>query len=299
MATILEAYAPFDAGAGANVFEAVWRKFMKYPVATGVLANVLNQFEVYGDSSGRQVKIKTGECWIQGHWGTKTTETTLAIAANSSGSTRTDRVVLRADFNNNWIELDVLTGGGAVTQNTSIWEISLATVTVINGASTIAAGDVTDTRQRVGAAGGNIEYYQNVSQNITTGAPSAPDSGTNIQFDSSVRTSGDIAVSGTGNTIFTIKRAGTWAISATVNYNNGHAADYYAFIIDRSTFFRLASASVTSSSILTPVVNVSVTRHFDIGAAICIQGLQFSGVTKGTYRDNQCTKITMTWISDA
>ncbi|MFI9817568.1 hypothetical protein [Saccharothrix variisporea] len=154
MATSLTTYAPFDSGAGASVTESTWRSFMKYMIDTGPLANVLNEFEVYADSSGMQVKVKSGECWIQGHWGQKTTETTLAISSNSTGSTRIDRVILRANFTTDVIELDVLTGTAsapAVTTNTSVWEVSLATVSVANGAVTIAAGNVTDDRRRVSA----------------------------------------------------------------------------------------------------------------------------------------------------
>lgn len=153
MATTLDEYRPYDAGAGANVTESGWRSLMAVLMADGPLYGLLNQFSVYGDSTGRQTKVRTGHCWIRGHQGASTSEKTLAHSTNGSGNPRIDRVVLRNDFVNNRIELDVLTGTPAaspsapsLTQSSSVWEISLAKVAIANGYSTIAAGDVTDER---------------------------------------------------------------------------------------------------------------------------------------------------------
>jgi hypothetical protein len=150
MSTALDFYAPYDAGAGGNATEAGWRTIMRRVLATGVLAGVLNNFEVYADSTGLQVKVKSGECWIVGHLGQSTSEKILAVASNSSGSTRGDRVVLRNHFGDNRIVLDILTGVSAtpptVTQDTSMWEISLATISVPNADASIDAAQVTDAR---------------------------------------------------------------------------------------------------------------------------------------------------------
>lgn len=174
MAVTLTSYAPFDSGAGADVTEETWRNFMKHVLDTGPLANVLNEFELYADSSGMQVKVRSGEAWMQGHWGTKATETTLPIDANSSGGTRTDRAVLRADFVNNRLELDILKGTPgvvAVTQNTSIWEVSLGQISVANGAVTIAAGNITDERLLVVPGGRQPIVWPRVAANAPPGSP--------------------------------------------------------------------------------------------------------------------------------
>lgn len=157
MATALDSYAPFDAGAGANVTEATWRSFMRHMRGSvygdGVLRTGPNAFEVYGDASGMQVKVPVGECWIRGAWGELTSEETLAIAAADPTNPRKDLVILRNDFVNNRVELDVLTGTPAgspslpsLTQNTSKWEISLATVDVTAADTSIASNQVTDGR---------------------------------------------------------------------------------------------------------------------------------------------------------
>lgn len=154
MAVSLDTYGPFDSGAGANAMEAQWRAFMRRTSISGVMRNVANEMQVYGDSSGLQVKVKTGDVWIEGHGGSLTSEKTLPLASNSSGQPRWDLVVARCDFVNNRIELDVLTGTAAVdplvpsvTRSSSIWEVPLATVLVLSGDTSTDAGDVLDARQ--------------------------------------------------------------------------------------------------------------------------------------------------------
>lgn len=147
MATNLDSYMPYDAGPGANVTENGWRQFAKYFTGDGIKRGIANGFNTFGDSTGMQVKTDTGECTIQGQWGKSTALKALPIANNTSGANRLDLVVLRNDFVNNDIAVDVLTGSSAtvlpaLTQNTSIWEVQLAVVTVPNGAVTISSGNV-------------------------------------------------------------------------------------------------------------------------------------------------------------
>lgn len=177
MSTTLDSYAPYDAGAGSNALEATWRAMMRRVLATGVLAGVDNNFEVYGDSTGLQVKVKTGQCWIAGHWGQSTSEKILAVATNALGITRGDRVILRNDFVANRIELDILTGTTGtpptLTQDSSKWEISLATLSVPNGDVSIDAAQVTDARTWTETAGGgplSVSDVQNTSGTTTSGA---------------------------------------------------------------------------------------------------------------------------------
>ncbi|MDA3624245.1 hypothetical protein OU415_02285 [Saccharopolyspora sp. WRP15-2] len=165
MAVSLDDFAPFDAGSGADVAEAEWRKMMGHTRDDGVIARRTapvdgespNELEIYANSTGMNVKAKPGEVWIQGHWGECTFEKTLAITAANPTNPRIDRVVARADFVNNRVELDVLTGtpstspvAPSMAQNSSIWEIPMAQVRVDAGVTTIAANKVTDERRRRG-----------------------------------------------------------------------------------------------------------------------------------------------------
>lgn len=167
MAWLADTYAPFDSGPGSNTMEDTWRKFMRRPTVSGVIRSVLNEHLVYGDSSGMQVKVKTGEVWLEGHWGTLTSEATIPVTAAHATLARIDRCVARVDFVNNRVEYDVVAGvagtgvGPTLTRNTSIWETSLATINVPAAASTITSANVLDTR----FFGGNVGY--NTTDDLT------------------------------------------------------------------------------------------------------------------------------------
>lgn len=150
----MDEYTPFDNGPGANAQEDQWRAMMRYQVQTGVLRNVDQELQVYGDSTGMQVKVRIGQCLITGHWGRITAEDTLPVTAAHASLARRDLVVARVDFLFNNISLDVVTGTAAaspvapaLTRNTSQWEIPLAIIQVDAGVSTIAAAKVLDARQ--------------------------------------------------------------------------------------------------------------------------------------------------------
>lgn len=112
------------------------------------------ELETYADSSGMNVKVKTGQALVRGHYYDSTALETLTISAASSTNPRIDRVVLRLDPTANSIALAVLTGtpaasptAPALTQtDAGVYEISLAQVLVPAAAVSIIAGNVTDER---------------------------------------------------------------------------------------------------------------------------------------------------------
>jgi hypothetical protein len=118
----------------------------------GVIGAPSDTSVVFGDSTGRQVKVRTNKsAYVRGRlWQSGTSTLTLAITANTSGSTRIDRVVLRLDKSTWAFTLAVKAGTPgagvpALTQNTGstgTYEFPLARVTVVNNAATIAAADV-------------------------------------------------------------------------------------------------------------------------------------------------------------
>jgi hypothetical protein len=147
-------YGPFDAGAGSSMTENNWRKMAQMFAETGVLSGYLNELEVFGDSTGMQVKVPSGLAYVKGHFFESDAQETVTIAANASGNARIDRVVLEANFSTNVIDFVVVAGTPAgspaapsLTQDlTTKWQMPLAQVAVANGASTITAGNVTDER---------------------------------------------------------------------------------------------------------------------------------------------------------
>jgi hypothetical protein len=187
MPVTADSYFPFDAGAGADVAEAEWRKMARHWAADGVLVTGVDPGDrpdklAVSAGTGLQVLVEAGEAWVQGHYAEWESQEALTVASNSSGSTRIDVVVVRADFVNNDIELDIVAGtpgAGApsLTENTSTWEIPLAQYTVTNGAS--APTSFVDRRTFSEAGATQIE----VRLRRTTGVSIAPGFSTDVTWD--------------------------------------------------------------------------------------------------------------------
>jgi hypothetical protein len=158
MAIAFDTYAPFDSGPGSNVTEDGWRAMQRRMSVSGVVRNVLSEMLVFGDSTGMQVKISAGEVWVEGYWGQLASTKTAGIVTAHATLTRYDLVIAVVDWTNNVIQYDVLTGTPSstpvvppLTQNSSLWQIPLAVVTVGPAVSTITAGNVQDAREWGGA----------------------------------------------------------------------------------------------------------------------------------------------------
>lgn len=147
---------PFHNGtSGTPVLEDQWSIMARLWAASGVMGAPGDaNLQVYANSSGRQVYVRTGRAAVRGHYYSSGAEEALTLAANGSGNPRIDRVVLRLDPAANSVLLAVKQGtpagspsAPALTQtDTGVWELPLARVTVANGAATISAGNVTDER---------------------------------------------------------------------------------------------------------------------------------------------------------
>lgn len=155
MPTSLEDYGPFDAGIGASRTEDFWRALFGVAIASGVLDGQLNEFAVAQRGAGANMSVDaaTGRCLIRGHWGESTVLKNLAITAAHATLARIDLVILRADFTNNRVEVDVLTGTAAgsptvpaLTRDTTKWEIAIGQIAVAAAASSILSANITDTR---------------------------------------------------------------------------------------------------------------------------------------------------------
>ena len=167
-------YFPFDSGAGAVSYEASWRKMARLWRTSGPINGALNGLLPYGDSTGMQVKVPTGQAWIDGFYFETDITYTLAIAAADPSNPRIDVVVLRLDMSANTVDFGILTGTAAVsptapsvTQGTTIWEIALAQVRVDALVVTIAAGKVTDVRQMSYSINDVNMFFQACSGRLT------------------------------------------------------------------------------------------------------------------------------------
>jgi hypothetical protein len=123
-------------------------------IGEGVKTGALNELEVFADSTGMQVKIRSGQALVRGHYYQNTAEVTLTLAAADATNPRIDTVVLELDPSANTITLETITGVAEsspsaeplVQTDAGIYQIKLANIAVGSGVTTISAGNVTDTR---------------------------------------------------------------------------------------------------------------------------------------------------------
>lgn len=116
---------------------------------------------IFADSTGLQVKARAGRlAKVRGfEWSSGTTDVTVPITANASGSTRQDRVVLQLDRSTWDVRLHVVegtpgAGRPALTQDpgpAGVWQLLAANLSVANGAVSIDAGDVDARNTYLGA----------------------------------------------------------------------------------------------------------------------------------------------------
>ena len=138
-----------------DVNQSNWSDYFYPSIPDGVIAGIGNEMLPYGNSSGLNVYVSTGECRVRSHRGALTAAKTLSIEAASSANPRIDLVVARVNYLTSVVTIAVKTGtpastpaAPAVTQSAgNTWEIPLAQVAVAKNATTITADDVTDMRR--------------------------------------------------------------------------------------------------------------------------------------------------------
>jgi hypothetical protein len=126
---------------------------------------------------GMIVRLAPFEAFIQGFWYQNAANVDLTIAANTSGSTRNDTLVLRLDRVNNTITPVIVPNGPAPTRTAGgTWELLLWTIAVPNGAGAITAGMATDQRQGVncGYTGGGVSSPNRTLASVSNVDVSSP-----------------------------------------------------------------------------------------------------------------------------
>lgn len=295
MAISFDTYAPFDAGAGANVTEDLWRKMIIYAgQASGVIRGVDSALAVFGDSSGMQVKIPTGQVWANGHWGAVTSTKTLPLVVANATQARKDLIVARADFVNNRVELDVVTGTPSgspnlpsATQNSSIYEIPLAEVQVAAAASSIASGNVVDKRVFNSAV---ARYARTTStQSITTATF------TKVTFPTVQTFSGNVVPNATFDE-FTLTRDGWWLISAGLGWGTGTTGYRQIEISNAAGNVNYASqkgAASPDNNLSNAATGVQLTA----GTIISIFANHTQGTSVTLIGTENATWVSFTWIA--
>lgn len=298
MAATLDSYMPYDAGPGSSVSEDGWRQFAKHWRGDGVIRSMGSEFAVFGDSTGMQVKVPTGECWIQGNWGKTTVQKVLPITTAHATLQRLDLVILRNDFVNNRIELDVKAGSAgsgvypSLTQTSSIWEVQVGKVVVDAAVVTIAAGKVTPLQRFVdGSCSYTVDsgFQAVVNNTITLVDWDLP------QFDSS-------AVDRNGLNKFILQRTGMWMFATNLIWAS-NATGYRFVWVERTSegpsylANRLGINSVKSNagSWTTPQTAIAMDR-FTAGEEIAVLCFQDSGGNVNIENLWNGTRVVMYWM---
>jgi len=125
-------------------------------VGNGVFPDPSTKLEVRAESpASMKVIVQPGQGWINGHKIINDDNYTLTIesAPAFEGFKRIDRVVFAADYDDREMKIYVKTGVAAtepvvpsLQQDSSIFELSLATILVDYGVTAIESGKITDTR---------------------------------------------------------------------------------------------------------------------------------------------------------
>lgn len=167
-----------------NVTDAEYEKLAARFSDDGIWGDP-NDTAVVVAGTGLQVLVKAGKRGsLRGHhWYAGSVDDALTIAANSSGSTRIDRVVLRLD-RSNWTVRAVVkqgtpgAGAPALTQDvgdSGTYEVQLAQVTVVNNAASVTVQreelyigsrirPVLSTNLPLNPKLGEIEYHKDLSR---------------------------------------------------------------------------------------------------------------------------------------
>jgi hypothetical protein len=170
MPIINEFGMPFTNVGGDRLYSADdWREYFKMIVASGVVSDYENDLEVKQQTvANKSVQILTGAVSIQGTKRITDSALTLNVADNTSGSTRIDRIVARLNIPDRKIEFVVKQGttvAPTLTRTDTVYELSLAKLTLANGYSSITDGIITDERQNTNVCGyaktvGQIKFEQ-------------------------------------------------------------------------------------------------------------------------------------------
>lgn len=132
-----------------------WASYFGPMFPDGVIAGIDNEMQVFANSSGMYVYVKSGECRVRSHRGQISAQGTLDIAPADLTYDRIDLVVARVTYGNpSSMVIAVKTGNPTVTPAVpavtqiagDVWETPLAEVHVSANAVTISADDITDRR---------------------------------------------------------------------------------------------------------------------------------------------------------
>ena len=139
-------------------------------VGSGVFPNPSTQLQVRA-GTGMQIIVNEGQGWIHGHKLINDADLILSVDAADVLLNRIDRVVFYTDSDERSMGIEVKKGTNAVNptapslvRNTSRYEMSLATIMIKKGTTTITGSMITDTRANSQVCG----WVQGLIQQVDT-----------------------------------------------------------------------------------------------------------------------------------
>lgn len=146
---------PFESGPGSIITEDQWSRMASNWQDSGVVAEGPSStaLKVSSQSVPLTLTVKAGFATIAGMHYELDADTTVSFAANTTASSRWDRVVLRLDRAANEIRLVVKQGTGFIPSVDRSWatpEICIANFLVRANSTNVIPADVRDSREFVG-----------------------------------------------------------------------------------------------------------------------------------------------------
>lgn len=145
-------------------------------IGEGVKVGTGDELEPYGDGSGMNVKVDSGQALIRGHYYSNTATVTLTVTAANPTNPRIDLVVLELDPSANTIVLRVVAGTPAgspvapalVQTDAGVYQLKMAEIAVAANAFSITAPNVTDTRPFLATAADLAAAVTTLQSNVTS-----------------------------------------------------------------------------------------------------------------------------------
>jgi hypothetical protein len=232
-------------------------------IGEGVKTGALNELEVFADSTGMQVKVRSGQAMVRGHYYQSTAQETLTVTAADLTNPRIDTVIIELDPSANSIVLKVIAGSPAavpspeplVQSDAGVYQFKLAEVLIDAAATTIAAGKVTDSRTYLETITGTIAGSQ-ITGEITVATIDGDRIINNI----------DTATIGQSNV--------TDLVSDLADITSSISNPLASFVTDATTARTLTTADMGKTIRFTSgsatVVTVNASTDFTVGARVDI-----------------------------
>lgn len=154
----------FNAEESGGVYDRVYNaedvtSYLDKLVGNGVFPTPSNQLQVRA-SSGMEIIVGAGQGFINGHKLINTADMPLTVESADPIANRIDRVVFYADFTNRVMGIRINKGTAAVspqapalTRNSTLYEMSLATIQVNKQITAITGSMIADTRANTSVCG--------------------------------------------------------------------------------------------------------------------------------------------------